>query len=328
MSIPGTVDIGGISVPLEVVQKAQSYAHNKNTEIGLWEADNPNHGIMGFILIPTKYKTTDPKRSLIKGYVAPLGSSPEQIPDPLYEVKPDEEGMEIWPQESKRERGYATVDRIESPQLDLTGYAASAKFMMKKSEWLEIGKKAGWIKTASIIKNKEKESENYKQALPIAAVLPYAIPLVLSAAPSIIQMFSGDKAAAEEHVEEAMKNPGMMQQQMQQASGAKARIEKIISNLSGYAAKLGLPCANMTPPTKCSGQQINDTNVINKKMQELENAYKNLSTNKNGNPCELLKQAHDLNICAKNVIELNSLISNELYNMQQGSYFDTSSFGA
>jgi hypothetical protein len=330
MSVPGMVDIGGILVPVEVIKKAQSYANNKNDTVGIWEAENPHSGILGFILIPIKYKSTDSKRSLIKGYFAPVGSSPEQIPDPIYEVQPDEEGMEIWPIETQnRERGYATVEKLENPTLDLSGYASSsAQFMMKKADWIEIGKKAGWIKTASIIKNKETESENYKQALPIAAALPYVIPVLLSAAPSIIGMFSGNKEEAQEYAENAAKNPEEMRRQTQQASEAQARLEKVIQNLTAYAAKLSLPCASMKAPTKCTGSEIKDMNTVNKKMQELESAYKNISKNYSGDPCRLLQEAHNLNVCAKSIIQLNAMITNGLNEIQQSGQFDLGSFGA
>lgn len=329
MSVPGMVDIGGISVPLEVVRKAQSYANNKSADVGIWEAENPNSGVLGFILIPMKYKSTDAKRSMIKGYASPVGSAPEQIPDPIYEVKPDEEGMEIWPAGTdRREREYATVDRLDNPQLDLTGYASlSAKFMMKKSEWIEIGKKAGWTKTAYIVKNKKVEDDNKKEAIEVMTAVMIGS-LLISAAPAIIGMFGGDKEEAKEYAENAAKNPEEMQRQTQQAGQAQMRLEKTIANLTAYAAKLSLPCATMQAPTTCSGVAINDMNVVNKKMQELETAYNNLSKSYSGDPCRLLQEAHNLNICAKKIIQLNSMITNGINEIQQSGQFDLGSFGA
>jgi len=324
----GHVDINGIIFPVEVLQKAQSIANDKNTEVGIWEADRLNSGYMGFIIIPLKYKNTDNKKTLIKGYVPPFGGANEKIPEPIHTVTQDEEysGMDLYPERRIEQRQSAYVDRLSNPEWDFSVFADSKKIMMKKADWTAIGKKSGWLKDSDIAKDKLLLQENYKQAIPIAPLLMMAVPTILSAAPQIIEMFSGNKEEAEAHVEEALKNPQMMQQQNQEASAIQQRIGGLISNLQSYAEKIMLPCAKMAPPEKCSGTKINDISILKNKISGIEQKYNTLSKTKNGDVCAILKEAHDLNVCAQGVIQLNAVLSQEIGYLQSAN-FDFSGYG-
>lgn len=325
----GHVEINGITFPMEVLQKAQSIANSKNEHVGIWEADRMSNGFMGFIIIPMKYKNTDNKKTLIRGYTPALGGSGEKIPEPIHIVEHDEEhsGMEMFPSKILRERSYTHVDRLSNPEWDMSAFAENKKIMMKKADWINIGIKSGWIKDSDIAKNKLLSQENYKQAIPVAPLLMIAVPAILSAAPQIIEMFSGNKEEAEAHVQEALKNPQMIQQQNQEASVIQQRIQGLINNLQIYAEKIMLPCAKMTPPEKCSGKVVNDINMLKNKISSIEQKYNTLSKTKNGDVCAILKEAHDLNVCAQGVIQLNATLSKEIEYFQSGN-FDFSGYGA
>lgn len=301
------------SIPVEVIEDARSLAERNGTTIGIWEAQ-PNKGNRGFVVIPTENMHKFTERIEIKGFTTnPTGE--EIIPKPITTIEPPvkyRRGTDLyrrqrsgWRKQPKTEQeiGVRNIE-LTAPDLRLV-----AKVKMNKNEWVKIGESQGWIKSKD-------DPANMKVALPIAAALPYAIPLALSAAPYVVEWMTGSG-------EQPSQDPQQLQNQVQQVGQevqqqANQVLKPTIQAIQQQAARLNAYCANDTqsPPCPPDGE-VKDINKFKQKLTQIQQKMK--STQFSNDPmyvCQLYREALELNSCAASVISMINEVKNNMQNME------------
>lgn len=302
-----------VDIPLETIEDARSLAERNGVSIGVWPAQ-PNKGSRGFIVIPTDNIQKYTERIEIQGFTTkPTGE--EDIPKPLTVIEPPAKyrrGVELyrkqrsgWRKAPKTEQEIA-VNRIELPPPELK---LVAKIKMNKNEWIKIGKSQGWIKSKD-------DSANIKVALPIAAALPYAIPLALSAAPYLVEWMTGSG-------EKPSQDPQQLQNQIQQVGQevqqqADQVLKPTIQTIQQQAARLNAYCANDTqsPPCPPDGE-VKDISKFKQKLTQIQQKMK--STQFSNDPiyvCQLYREALELNSCAASVISMINEVKGNIQYVQ------------
>jgi hypothetical protein len=270
---------------------------------------------MGFIIMPTENMERFTERLHIVGFTTgPTGE--EIIPRPVTTIDPpvrSRRGADLYKMprsgwrkmpKTPQETGVSNIELI-APELKLL----HAKVKMTKQEWVKIGKSQGWIKSKD-------DQANMKVALPIAALLPYAIPLALSAAPAVIEWMSG---SGEQPSQDPQQLQGQLQQMSQEVQQQSDQILKpIIASIQQQATQLNAYCANDTqsPPCPPDGE-IKDINKFKAKLTEIQQKMKaGQFSNDPMYVCQLYREALELNSCSASILNMISGVKENMQNMQ------------